>query len=581
MTDFKRASFARGEPIDPASAESEHTSTDEKSEETQVHQRRLQELQHSEPPVLPITTLFRKRKNHELDQIATQPSVFDDPASAKYFHPTERYENLHRFDPNFRWTWREELPLINKIDWKITLWACIAFFALDLDRGNLSQANTDNFLEDLNLTTNGKSLSRNFNLGNTVFRLAFLCAELPSQLISKKLGPDRWIPTIMCLWSIVAAAQFWLSGRPSFLLCRALLGMLQGGFIPDVILYLSYFFKGTELPFRLALFWTTLRVTDIVAPILAFGLLRLRGLHGYAGWRWLFLIEGLLTLSIGAWSWFMMAPSPTQTRSWYRPKGWFTEHEEKIMVNRVLRDDYSKGDMHNRQAVDLKLLWKSICDYDLWPLYILGLTFGIPSSPPDTYLTLTLRTLGFSTFDANLLSIPAQVGSTITMLTLTYFSEIWNERSLLGLFAQVWILPNIIALTVIPSAASPWVKFAVVTILLSYPYPHAMHVGWCSRNSNSVRTRTVSAALYKQTSGIISANIYRQDDRPDYRRGNRQLTAICAANIVIYLLVKAYYLWRNKQREQEWSAMTVEQRLHYLETTKDTGSKRKDFRFAH
>lgn len=173
--------------------------------------------------------------------------------------------------------------------------------------------------------------------------------------------------------------------------------------------------EGTELPFRLALFWTTLKVTDIVAPILAFGLLRLRGLHGQEGWRWLFLIEGLFTLSIGIWSWFMMAPSPTQTRSWYRPKGWFNEHEEKIMVNRVLRDDPSKGDMHNRQAVDLKLLWKSICDYDLWPVYILGLTFGMPASPPDTYLTLTLRSLGFSTFDSNLLSIPTQVIGAITV----------------------------------------------------------------------------------------------------------------------------------------------------------------------
>lgn len=56
-------------------------------------------------------------------------------------------------------------PLINKIDWKITLWACTAFFALDLDRGNLSQANTDNFLEDLNLTTNGQCHLFNTKLG--------------------------------------------------------------------------------------------------------------------------------------------------------------------------------------------------------------------------------------------------------------------------------------------------------------------------------------------------------------------------------------------------------------------------------
>ncbi|KAI1380773.1 hypothetical protein F4677DRAFT_452504 [Hypoxylon crocopeplum] len=203
--------------------------------------------------------------------------------------------------------------------------------------------------------------------------------------------------------------------------------------------------------------------------------------------------------------------------------------------------------------------------------------FGILVGPPDQYLTLTLRGLGFDTFNSNLLSIPSQVLGIITA---------WNERTLLGLFAQVWILPNIIALAVLPSGISPWVKYAVVTVLLSYPYPHAIQVGWCSRNSNTVRARTVSAAVYNmfvQISGIAYSNIYRADDKPEFsmdRRGNTQLVAICSAIIVIYLLVKLYYIWRNKKRDTEWNGMTREQ-IHYLETTADQGSKRKDFRFAH
>lgn len=62
-----------------------------------------------------------------------------------------------------------------------------------------------------------------------------------------------------------------------------------------------------------------------------------------------FLIEGILTLIVGTFSWVLMPPGPCQTRNWFRGKdGWFTEREESIMVNRLLRDDPSKGDMNNR-----------------------------------------------------------------------------------------------------------------------------------------------------------------------------------------------------------------------------------------
>lgn len=148
-------------------------------------------------------------------------------------------------------------------------------------------------------------------------------------------------------------------------------------------------------------------MTGIITSLLAFALLHLDGVHGWSGWRWLFLVEGLITLFVGVASFFMMPASAVQTKSWFRPNGWFTDREVAIVVNRVLRDDPSKGDMHNRQAITLKLLWAALKDYDLWPLYIIGLIVYIPQSPPATYLTLTLRSIGFNPFVTNLLTIPS------------------------------------------------------------------------------------------------------------------------------------------------------------------------------
>lgn len=110
--------------------------------------------------------------------------------------------------------------------------------------------------------------------------------------------------------------------------------------------------------------------------------------------RWLFLIEGLITFLFGVASFFLMPASAVQTKTWFRPKGWFNDRELSIVVNRILRDDPSKGkkssiycsiqldpkvdfrcasgDMHNRQAITPRRLWHALQDYDLWPVSVLS-----------------------------------------------------------------------------------------------------------------------------------------------------------------------------------------------------------------
>lgn len=420
------------------------------------------------------------------------------------------------------------------------------FFALQVDRGNLTQAVSDNMLDDLGLDTN------DYNHGHMVFLGSFLMAEIPSQLLSKAIGPDRWIPIQMCLWSVVASLQGpLLTGRTSFFATRALLGLLEGGFIPDLVLWLSYFYTSAELPVRLSYFWATLSVTATLTSLMASGLLQMRGFYGWAGWRWLFLVEGLITLSVGFASFFLMPASAVQTKTWFRPRGWFTDREVRVVVNRVLRDDPSKGDMHNRQAITPHRLAEALADYDLWPLYAIGLLAYIPQGPPAKYLTLTLRSLGFNTLQTNLLTIPKDAAHIVSLLALTRLSEWTGQRALVAMLQPLWTLPCLVALRwwhgVIDDG---WGTYALVTTLLSYPYCHAILVAWCSRNSNNVAARSISASLYNmavQMGSVIDSNIYRDDDKPYYRRGNTQLVIINCASVALFLFTKACKIFLRRE----------------------------------
>ncbi|KAJ5738386.1 hypothetical protein N7493_001541 [Penicillium malachiteum] len=505
--------------------------------------------------------------------------AFDATENPLYYKPIETYEGYHRWDPEFEWTEEEEKAVVKKIDWRVCTFACITFFALQLDRGNIVQATSDSMLTDLGMTEN------NYNIGQTIFYLTFLFAEMPSQLISKWVGPDRWIPVQMVAWSLIAACQSFMQNKGGYYACRAMLGLLEGGFIPDTILFLSFWYKTKELPIRLSYFWISYEGTSIVSAFLAYGFLHIRNAEGTGGWRYLFAFEGLITGVIGIVAAFWMPASPTQTAGWLRgKKGWFNEREEKIMVNRILRDDPSKGGMHNRQPVTPKMLWQALKDYDMWIIYLVGLTWMVPNTPATSYISLELKSLGFSTFHTNLLTIPAYVLFIVNLLWITWVSERFNQRLLLGVFAEFWALVLLIALEILPDSASSWSRWILITLLLAMPYVHAIIVAITSRNAGTVRTRTVATALYNmsvQISAIIGSNIYQDNDKPYYRTGNAVLIALAVWSMMLFIAAKLYYVWRNKQNSAVWNNMSPDERERYVAENSHLGNKRVDFRFLH
>ena len=154
------------------------------------------------------------------------------------------------------------------------------------------------------------------------------------------------------------------------------------------------------------------------------------------------------------------------------------------------------------------MLWKALSDWHLWPLYAIALTFGgielylsfwlvsseelfyiVPIMPPQAYLTLSLRNLGFTTTQTTLLSIPSSVFGMITLLSITFISEVINSRIAVALVLQIWAMICLIALYTFDTHTSQWAYFAVVSLIAGSPTVHPLQTAWVSRNSCSVRTR--------------------------------------------------------------------------------------------
>lgn len=203
------------------------------------------------------------------------------------------------------------------------------------------------------------------------------------------------------------------------------------------------------------------------------------------------------------------------------------------------------------------------------------------------YLSLTLKRIGFSTFNSNMLTIPSAVLQIITMLTLAYSSDYFNERTFHAFFGEAWIMPLLIAMLTVPDGGRDWGRFSLVTLISGYPYFHPIISSWISENTFDVKKRAITAATYNvivQIGSLIGSQIYRKYDAPYYKQGNAVLVAMCALSLVALLVQRQVLVYLNKQKEKKWGVMSADERADYQNDTaarEEDGNRRLDFRFVY
>lgn len=189
------------------------------------------------------------------------------------------------YDANLEYDSSEERRARLKADLVILPFIVLLFCFLQFDRTNVGNALTDTLRADLGGLTNDQ-----INLAQTMFIAGFVITELPFNMISKVMGPERFLPITMFLWGIATWAQIFMKNGHSLVAARFFIGALEGGYIPGMALYIAKFYTNGELGLRYAIFWASNSIAGSLSGPLSIGLLSLRGKHGLAGWQWLFLI---------------------------------------------------------------------------------------------------------------------------------------------------------------------------------------------------------------------------------------------------------------------------------------------------
>ncbi|WAO96702.1 MFS domain-containing protein [Fusarium falciforme] len=420
-----------------------------------------------------------------------------------------------------------------KVDFCILPFIVLCFCFLQFDRTNIGNALTDTLREDINI---GNS---DINLAQTLFTVGFIVTELPFNLISKYMGPERFLPITMFLWGIATWSQMFLKNATGLCVARFFVGALEGGYIPGFALYISKYYTNNELALRYAIFWASNSFAGALGGPLSIGLLSLRGRGGLQGWQWLFLIEGVLTCFLGVMAYLYFPHSAAKPKSFFgRSFNIFTEREASILVTRVIRNDPTKALRYGKPVLPSHIL-ETFMDWRLYGHLVAALLSMVMISPMNTYAPSIIKSLGFTSLQANGLNSVGSICALIWSVSLAFSSDKFRERGFHIAVGYLWGAAGLLWLALAPDGVSKWTLYGgVVWTQMGMGCAQAISAAWLTTKMQDYK-RPVALAAYVmsiQLANFPGNQLFRAQDAPRYTRG-LSIAAGCAIAAAVVILV--------------------------------------------
>ncbi|CRK22447.1 hypothetical protein BN1723_002886 [Verticillium longisporum] len=437
----------------------------------------------------------------------------------------------------------EEKKLVKKIDLFLMPMLWIMYILNYIDRTNIGNAKIAGMGDDLALDDN------EYAWVLSIFFFGYLICEIPSNMILSRTAPSIFLPGIMFIWGGLCAAMAVVTNYGGLLGFRFVLGCVEAGFFPGVLYLLSCWYTKAELGKRFAIFYTAAVLSGAFGGLLAGAITsNLDGAHGIAGWRWLFIIEGVATVGVAVMAYFVLLDYPSTSKR-------LTPEERQMAHVRIIADSIAQNGASSNRLSHWQAFVAAVSDprtYMFLVLFMLDVGAGTIS-----YFIPTITvTLGYDTTTAQYMTVPVYAVAAVVLNIVAWSSDRHVERRfhIAGALALGCACAIVCAAVQTPMVRYVMLCFVAAGIWSALP----LILSWTSGTvSMPPEKRAIVLAMvnaFGNFSSVYGSRIWPSTDRPAYHVGWGVTAAFLGSGMLLALVLPILCKlvdWKGTRAERE------------------------------
>ncbi|KAI0397149.1 allantoate permease [Xylariaceae sp. FL0594] len=456
-----------------------------------------------------------EHKKHVIDEASKKRGI-DEEQIAKFRQFVEAGPEWHRV---------MKRKLLRKVDLHLLPLLVLMYLLNFLDRNNLSQARLGTLEKDLQMK------GTDFNLATSILFVGYILMQLPSNLILTRMRPSLYLGTAMAIWGVISTAQAACTSFGGLVAARFFLGFAEAPFFPGAIFLMSSWYTRGEMAYRIAWFYSGSSLANAFGGLIGAGVLsNLSGAHGISGWRWLFIIEGSITIGVSLLATVILPNYPATTR-------WLTAEEQAYAQWRLLDDTGEEDEAAASSIMEgVKLAFR---DPKLYLFTLLQHT-SLLSQTFQYFFPSIVNTLGFGKVETLLLTAPVWVATFLVSLVVTYTSGRFADRSIhIMCLMMISVVGNITVVSTLNTATR---FFAMFLLPIGAVTSYQIVLAWVANSFPHPlvkRSACISFAnLVGNSANIYGSYMYPASDGPRYLPGGTATASVALLVVVLALVAR-------------------------------------------